>query len=93
MKRISAALAAFGLMAGLCLAVPTQARAQEALIEEALRALFATCKDIADPTQKDECVRQAEAKSKLGQQKRADQAAGAKKKASAMGEKKKKRRN
>jgi len=94
MKRISAALAAFGLMAGLCLAAPTQARAQEALIEQALRALFATCKDIADPTQKDECVSQAEAKSKLGQGKRADQAAaGATNKAKAMGEKKRKRRN
>ncbi len=94
MKRISAALAAFGLMAGLCLAAPTQARAQEALIEQALRALFATCKDIANPTQKDECVSQAEAKSKLGQGKRADQAAaGATNKAKAMGEKKRKRRN
>ena len=94
MKRISAALAAFGLMAGLCLAAPTQARAQEALIEQALRALFATCKDLADPTQKDECVSQAEAKSKLGQGKRADQAAaGATNKAKAMGEKKRKRRN
>lgn len=88
MKRISNALAAFGLMAGLCLAVPTQARAQEALIEEALRALFATCKDIANPTQKDECVSQAEAKSKS-----AGKAAGAKNKAAAMGEKKNKRRN
>lgn len=88
MKRILTALAAFGLMAGLCLAVPTQARAQEALIEEALRALFATCKDIADPTQKDECVSQAEAKSKS-----AGKAAGAKNKAAAMGEKKNKRRN
>ena len=88
MKRILTALAAFGLMAGLCLAVPTQARAQEALIEEALRALFATCKDIADPTQKDECVSQAEAKSKS-----AGKAAGAKNKAAAMGEKKRKRRN
>ena len=67
MKRISAALAAFGLMAGLCLAAPTQARAQEALIEQALRALFATCKDIADPTQKDECVSQAKA---MGEKKR-----------------------
>ncbi len=88
MKRILTALAAFGLMAGLWLAVPTQARAQEALIEEALRALFATCKDIADPTQKDECVSQAKAKSKS-----AGKAAGAKNKAAAMGEKKNKRRN
>ena len=88
MKRISATLAAFGLMAGLCLAVPTPTRAQESLIEEALRTLFATCKEIADPTQKDECVRQAEAKSKS-----AGKAAGAKNKAGAMGEKKNKRRN
>jgi|AP95_1055475.scaffolds.fasta_scaffold66890_2 hypothetical protein len=94
MKRILTPLAAFGLMAGLCLAVPTQARAQEALIEEALRALFATCKDIANPTQKDECVSRAEAKSKLGQGKPADQAAaGTTNKAKAMGEKKRKRRN
>ena len=88
MKRILTALAAFGLMASVCLAVPTQTRAQETLIEEALRALFATCKEIADPTQKDECVRQAEAKSKS-----AGKAAGAKNKAAAMGEKKNKRRN
>ena len=88
MKRILTALAAFGLMASVCLAVPTQARAQETLIDEALRALFATCKDIADPTQKDECVSQAKAKSKS-----AGKAAGAKNKAAAMGEKKNKRRN
>lgn len=88
MKRILTALAAFGLMASVCLAVPTQARAQESLIEEALRILLGACKDIADPTQKDECVSQAKAKSQS-----AGKAAGAKNKAAAMGEKKRKRRN